>query len=602
MFLKENRRFKNGKEHIYYTLNESIRISRWRVVQRTILHLGELTTGQYHRWRHTINVINDRRETRQMELFTEEESRRRGNLRDPDVVAIRLGTLEVRNCREFGSCWIGMKLWQILGLDGFWRERLDGLRGQVPWEKVAELLAVNRLCAPGSELSVHEQWYPKTGMSLLLDCDVSVAEKDRLYRCLDRLVKHKGDLEKHLKSKWGELFAPDFDILLYDLTSTYFEGLLEEVPKARRGYSRDHRSDCKQLVIALVVTPEGFPLAYEVFNGNTRDAESLDRIMSQVEEKYGKAKRTWVFDRGVVSEKNLEKVRERGGTYVVGTPRAQLKKFEADLLAQDWQKVRGQVEVKLRRGANADLYVIARSVKRRAKEQAIRRLRMRRLYDRLNQMAASVKNGHLRHYEVLLKRLGRLEERYVQVFDFMEISYGREGEEIAYLSVKLKRAALKQAYRRDGIYLLRTNLSEEDPAKLWEQYIQLTEVETAFRTLKSEVQLRPIYHWVEPRVEAHVMLAFIAYAMWVCLKWILKPVAAGLTPRQMIELFRNIQLVEVWFDTADGRRICLPRITIPNPEHQAVLEQIKWKLPEQPPPRIYAGREGFLKNVVETQR
>lgn len=593
MFLKENRRFKDGKEHIYYTLNESIRISRRRVVQRTILHLGELTTSQYHRWRHTIDVVNERSETRQMELFTEEESRRRGNLRDPDVVAIRLGTLQVRNCREFGSCWIGVKLWQILGLDGFWRERLEGMRGQVPWDKVAELLAINRLCDPGSELSVHEQWYPKTGMSLLLGCEDSVAEKDRLYRCLDRLVKHKEDLEKHLKGKWGELFKADFDVLLYDLTSTYFEGLMEEVPKARRGYSRDHRSDCKQLVMALIVTPWGFPLAYEVFAGNTRDVQSLDRIMSQVEAKYGKAKRTWVFDRGVVSEKNLEKIRERGGTYVVGTPRAQLKKFEADLLAQDWQKVRGQVEVKLRRGANADMYVLARSVKRRAKEQAIRRLRMRKLYDSLKQMTASVKKGHLRHYEVLMKKLGRLEERYVQVFGFVEISHGREGEDIAYLSVKLKRAALKQAYRRDGIYLLRTNLSEEDPAKLWEQYIQLTEVETAFRTLKSEVQLRPIYHWVEPRVEAHVMLAFIAYAMWVCLKWILKPVATGLTPRQMIELFKNIQLVEVWFDMADGRRICLPRITIPNPEHQVVLEQIKWKLPEQPPPRIYAGKEGF---------
>ena len=602
MFLKKNRRFKDGKEHIYYTLNESIRISRRRVVQRTILHLGELTTSQYHRWRHTIDVINERSETRQMELFTEEESRRQNNLQDPDVVAIRLATLQVRNCREFGSCWIGVKLWQILGLDGFWKERLEGIRGQVPWDKVAELLSVSRLCDPGSELSVHERWYPKTGMSLLLDCDDSVAEKDRLYRCLDRLVQHKDDLEKHLKNKWGELFEPDFNVLLYDLTSTYFEGLMEEVSKAKRGYSRDHRSDCKQLVIALVVTPEGFPLAYEVFAGNTRDVTSLDQIMSQVETKYGKAKRTWVFDRGVVSEKNLEKIRECGGTYVVGTPRAQLKKFEADLLAQDWQKVRGQVEVKLRRGANADMYVIARSVKRRAKEQAIRRLRIRKLYDSLKQMAASVKTGHLRQYEVLMKRLGRLEERYVQVFGFVEISHGRNGEDIAYFSVKLKRADLKQAYRRDGIYLLRTNLSEEDPSKLWEQYIQLTEVETAFRTLKSEVQLRPIYHWVEPRVEAHVMLAFIAYAMWVCLKWILKPVATGLTPRQMIELFRNIQLVEVWFDTVDDRRICLPRITIPNPEHQAVLEQIKWKLPEQPPPRIYAAKKGFEKNVVETQR
>jgi transposase len=602
MFLKENKRFKDGKAHVYYTLNESIRISRRRVVQRTILHLGELTTGQYHRWRRTIEVINERRETRPMELFTEEESRRRGNVQDPDVVAVRLSTLQVTNSREFGSCWIGVKLWQILELDRFWSQQLGGLRGELPWEKVAELLAVNRLCNPGSELSVHEKWYPRTGMSLLLGCDASVAEKDRLYRGLDRLAPHKDRLEKHLRAKWGELFQADFEVLLYDLTSTYFEGLMEEVPPARRGYSRDHRPDCKQLVIALIVTPEGFPLSYEIFDGNTRDVRSLDRMMDQIEKKYGQARRTWVFDRGVVSEENLRKVRERGGTYVVGTPRSQLKKFEGELVERDWQAVRGQVEVKLRDGTDGDTYVIARSRKRRAKEQAIRRRRMRKLYDSLKSLEAAIKAGRLCCYEVLLKRVGRLEERYAPVFGFMEIFHARDDERIKYFQVRLKSASLKQAYRRDGIYLLRTNLTAQDPIRLWEQYVQLTEVETAFRTLKSDLQLRPVYHWVEPRVEAHVMLAFIGYAMWVCLKWKLKSVAGSLSPRQVIELFRRIQLVDVWFDTVDGRRICLSRITMPEPEHQAVLEQMKWQLPEQPPPRIYAGKEGFEKNVVETQR
>ncbi len=601
MFLKPNKRFKDGKDHVYYTLNESIRIGKRRVVQRTILHLGELTTSQCHRWRHTIDVINERSEARQMELLTEEEHQRRGYPEDPDVVAIRLSSVQVCNCREFGSCWIGVKLWQILELDRFWAERLGELRGEVPWEKVAELLSVNRLCDPGSELSVHEKWHPKTGMNLLLDCDDAVAEKDRLYRCLDRLLAHKDALEEHLKHKWGELFQADFEVLLYDLTSTYFEGLMEEVSKAKRGYSRDKRPDCKQLVIALIVTPEGFPLAYEVFPGNTRDVQSLETMLNQVEAKYGKAKRTWVFDRGVVSEDNLQKIRERHGTYVVGTPRSRLKEFEGDLQRQDWKHVRGQVDVVLRPGDDGDTYVIARSVKRRAKENAIRRRRMRKLYDSLNSLAISVEQGYVRHYDVLVNRLGRLEERYAQVFGFVEISRTRDNEDIKQFAFRLNRHALKKAYRQDGTYLLRTNLIENDPAKLWEQYIQLTEVESAFRALKSEIKLHPINHRIEPRVEAHVMVAFMGYAMWVCLKWKLKGMAGSLSPRQAIELFRSIKLVEVWFDTIDGRRICLPRITMPEPEHQIVLEQFKWNLPEQPPPRIYTRREGHVRNVLETR-
>jgi transposase len=600
MFLKPNKRLKDGKEHIYYTLNESTRINKDRTVQRTILHLGELTTSQHHRWSHTIDVINERNDTQQMELLTEDEHKRRGSPADPDVMAIKLSTLQVKNARELGSCWIGVKLWHILELDRFWNDRLEGLRGEVSWAKVVELLGVNRICDPGSELNVHEKWYPKTGMGLLLDCNDTVAEKDRLYRCLDRLVEHKEDLESHLKRKWGELFQADFEVLLYDLTSTYFEGLMEDVAKAKRGYSRDHRPDCKQLVIALIVTPEGFPLSYEIFDGNTRDVQSLERMMNQVEAKYGKARRTWVFDRGVVSEENLEKLRERGGAYVVGTPRSRLKDFEAELLKRDWQQVRGQVEVKLRSGTDGDLYVIARSASRRAKENAMRRNPMRKLYDSLKALASSVQKGHIRKYDVLLQRLGRLHERHVQVFGFVDISHTRKNDEIGTFTFRLKSEILKKAYRQDGIYMLRTNLTEKDPARLWEQYIQLTEVETAFRTLKSDIGLRPIYHWVEPRVEAHVMIAFMGYAMWVCLKWKLKSLANSLSPRQMIELFRSIQLVEVWFDTVDGRKICLPRITTPEPEHQVVLDQMNWTLPRQPPPRVYARMEGPSDNVLET--
>jgi transposase len=593
MFLKANIRIKDGKQHVYYSVNESVRIGR-RTIQRTMLHLGELTTSQHHRWQRTLEVINERNQTQQMELLTDEEHQRRGRPEGKDVVAIRLSSLQVCNAREFGNCWVGVKLWQMLGLDTFWSTHLQSERGEIPWGKVVELLAVNRLCDPGSELGVHERWYPRSAMGFLLGCNEAVAEKDRLYRCLDRLVAHKTELERHMKDKWGELFQADFDVLLYDLTSTYFEGLMEEIPKAKRGYSRDHRPDCKQLVIALIVTPEGFPLSYEVFDGNTRDVQSLDEMMNQIESKYGKAKRIWVFDRGVVSEENLQKLRQRGGTYVVGTPRSRLKQFEEELLGKGWQEVRGDVEVKLRSGDDGDLYVIARSGKRRAKENAMRRGPMRKLYDSLKALASSIKEGHIRRYDVLLQRLGRLEERFPQVFGFVEIHYARQEEDIENFAFTLRWQALRKAYRQDGIYLLRTNLTENDPAKLWELYIQLTEVELAFRTLKSDIKLRPIYHWAEPRVYAHILLAFMGYAMWVCLRWKLKSLATSLSPRQMLELFRRVQLVEVWFDTVDGRRICLPRITVPEPEHQVILEQMKWAMPEQPPPRIYAGQQGPL--------
>ncbi|MDD2707269.1 MAG: IS1634 family transposase [Verrucomicrobiae bacterium] len=591
MFLKANRRHKDGKEHIYYTLNETIRINQRRTMQRTVLHLGELTTHQQHRWEHTLDVINEREQTRQMELSSEEEYQRRGCPEDPDVVAIRLSSLEVKNAREFGSCWIGSKMWHLLELDRFWEERLGELRGEVAWSKVVELLAINRLCDPGSELNIHQRWYWRSGMDFYWAVTNRLAARNRLYRCLDRMVGHKKTLEKHLKEKWGKLFHAQFEVLLYDLTSTYFEGLMEEVPQAKRGYSRDHRSDCKQLVIALIVNAQGFPLSYEIFDGNTRDVSSLER-MDQVEDKYGKAQRTWVFDRGVVSEENLKLLRQRGGSYVVGTPRSKLKEFESRLLDQSWEKVRKEVDVKLEPGQDGDLYVLARSGERRAKENAMRRKPMRKLFDSLQSLSLLVQKGALRNYDRLVQRLGRLQERHTQVFDFVEIIHRREGEDIRHFEFKLRAQALKKAYRQDGIYIVRTNLHEKNAGHLWEIYIQLTEVEAAFRCFKSEPGLRPIYHWVPPRVEAHVMVAFLGYAMWMALKWKLRSHASSLSPRQIIELFRGIQLVDVWFETADQRKICLPRITMPQPEQQCVLDQLQWNLPAQPPPRIYSTKQG----------
>jgi hypothetical protein len=325
VFLKTHRIFKDGKRHIYYSLCESLRVSRKRVLQRQVLHLGELNTTQLESWQRSIEVVEEDGRRHQMRLFTDRRKEEVAAAAPGDVAEVVLSSLVVRRPRQFGACWIGCKLWEELELGEFWQRALGEEVGAVPWEKVVELLAVNRLIAPRSELSIHEKWFPQTAMAVLLDSEERVAEKDRLYRALDRMVEHKEALEEHLAQRWKDLFGASFDVLLYDLTSTYFEGEAQEVDKAEHGHSRDHRPDCKQLILALVVTPEGFPLSYEVFAGNRADVSTLEEALEAVERKYGRARRVWVFDRGIVSEENLQRLRGRGASYLVGTPRAQLK-------------------------------------------------------------------------------------------------------------------------------------------------------------------------------------------------------------------------------------------------------------------------------------
>ncbi len=589
MFLKPNRRTKDGKTHIYYTLNESLRVSRSRTIQRCVLHLGELNTTQVERWQRTIETVHEDGKRHQMRLFTDRE--RSVPVDQEDVAEVVLSSLLLRRPREFGAAWIGCKLWEGLGLREFWDRVLEQETGQVPWARVVELLAVNRLCEPSSELSIHEKWFPRTAMDVLLDCDAAVADKDRLYRCLDRIVEHKEALEKHLTEKWKDLFGARFDVLLYDLTSTYFEGEVEEVDQAQYGYSRDSRCDCKQIVIALIVTPEGFPLSYEVFDGNRVDVTTLDEVLESVEKKYGKANRTWIFDRGIVSEENLESLGKRGGSYLVGTPRHQLKDYQEKLLSGDWQKLSESVQVQLIR-AEDETYVLAKSNPRAEKEKAMRWRVIRGLMGDLIKLRRSLRNGRIKDPTVVERRLGRLEERYPQAHTYVQIEV--EGLR---LSWKWDREKLKLAQARDGAYLLRTNLKETDPAKLWRQYIQLMEAEAVFRALKSDIAIRPIWHWVQKRVQAHVMVAFLGYALWVTLKNKLHLFAQSLTPRQVLEQFRRIQLVEVWFKLQKGGALCLPRITQPETAQAAILDQLQWKLPQQPPPKIYQHQ---IPNVWET--
>jgi len=579
MFLKAHERRKDGKRHVYYSLTESLRVSRQRVVQRTVLHLGELNTTQIERWQRTIEAVHEDGQRQQMRLFTDRQGQ--APVRDQDVAEVILSSLVLRRPRRFGDCWIGCKLWEELGLRAFWDEALGQERGEVPWAKVVELLAVNRLCDPRSELFIHEKWFPQTAMDWLLDCDAVVAQKDRLYRALDRMVAHKPALERHLADKWRDLFGASFDVLLYDLTSTCFEGDAEGVEKAERGYSRDHRPDCAQLVIALVVTPEGFPLSYEVFEGNRADVTTLEAMLEQVEVKHGRARRIWIFDRGIVSEANLEKLRERGGQYVVGTPRHQLEAYEKELLEGAWSQIRDSVQVQLI-VQEPETYVLARSVDRARKEDAMRWRQIRGLMRDLIKLRRWIGKGTLVNPDKVLMRLGRLSERWPRAWRYVEVDW-KDGK----LTWRWKRQALRLAAHRDGAYLLRTNLTDRSPETLWRMYVQLTEVEAVFRALKSELAIRPIWHWVGRRVEAHVMVAFLGYCLWVCLKQKLKAVGPGLTPWQLLDQFKRILQVEVWFKLKAGGAICLPRITQPEPAQALLLHQMAWKLPEQPPPRIY---------------
>jgi transposase len=581
VFLKTHRIFKEGKAHIYYSLCESLRVSRKRVLQRRVLHLGELNTTQLERWQRTIEVVEEDGRRHQMRLFTDRQGERRAAAVPEDVAEVVLSSLMVRRPRQFGACWVGCKLWEELELGEFWQRALGEQAGAVAWEKVIELLVVNRLIAPRSELSIHEKWFAQTAMSALLDSDERVAEKDRLYRALDRIVEHKEALEEHLAQRWKDLFGATFDVLLYDLTSTYFEGEAEEVDKAQRGYSRDHRPDCKQIVIALIVTPEGFPLSYEVFAGNRAEVTTLEEMLDAVERKHGRARRVWVFDRGVVSEENLESLRRRGASYLVGTPRARLKAYERRLLEGEWQKISGEVEVQLI-AQERETYVLTRSRARAQKESAMRLRIVRGLMRGLIRLRRLLRYGRLKDPAKVLLHLGRLKERYHQAWRYVKVNF-----EALSLSWRWNRDELRLAASRDGAYLLRTNLEGSDPAKLWSQYIQLTEVEAVIRALKSDLAIRPIWHFTPKRVEAHVMVAFLGYCLWVCLKHKLKASAPSLTPWQLLDQFARIQMVEVWFKLRAGGCICLERITQPEAAQAALIHQLDWPLPQQPPPKIY---------------
>lgn len=585
MFLRSHRRIKDGKQHRYFSVEESRRLPSGKVVQRRVLYLGEINDTQQAAWRKTLEVFDEHEHRYQrLSLFPEDREI------PTDAVAsiqVKLNEMELRRPRAFGNCWLGCELWRQLGLDGFWRRRLPPGREAVAWADVLKLLVVNRLIDPGSEFRLHRQWFDRSAMDELLGRDFAVAEKDRLYRCLDRVLPHKQELFVHLKQRWQDLFEEEFDLLLYDLTSTYVEGEAEEIPKAKHGYSRDGRFDCKQVVIALVVTPRGFPLAYEVMEGNTSDRATLRGFLEKIENTYGKARRVWMMDRGIPKEEVLAEMRMPGREtfYLVGTPRGKIKQYEKRWLELLWHKVRDSVEVKLFAEAG-EMYVLAKSEGRRAKEMAIRRKKLARLLGKLRAMRRSCPPR-----DQLLMRLGAAKTEAGRAYGFVKLTLPKEGQEITRqnFTFRLDRKKLAEAELRDGHYLLRTNLTGEDPAVLWDRYIQLTQIEAAFKCLKSELGLRPLYHQLEHRVEAHILVAFLAYCLMVTLKNRLTAHAPGLTAGAVLEKLATIQMLEVWLPTTDGRWLVMPRYTEPEADQALLLHELKLRLPRQPPPRIKSG-------------
>jgi transposase len=591
MHLKCHRRFKDGKEHRYWSIVESRRCSGQRIVHRHVLYLGEINDSQKESWLKCIEVF-DASSQQQVRLALFPADRAIPEHAAECGVQVRLRDFFIRHPRQWGACWLFVELWGQLQLDRFWKERLADSREGTSWVHVLTVLCAYRLISPGSEWRLHREWFDKSAMADLLGEDFALAAKDTLYRCLDKLLAHKEALFGVLKERWEGLFGITYDVLLYDLTSTYFES---EPPFAERdkrqfGYSRDKRFDCVQVVIGLVVTPEGFPLAYEVLPGNTADKNTLKMFLEKIESHYGKARRIWLMDRGIPSEELLAQMRHSDPPilYIVGTPKGRLSRLESQLVDKPWQQVREGVQVKLL-VESGERYILAQSADRVNKERAMRRRQLKRLWHRLQElrrMKTLTRDG-------LLLKLGAARQQSPSAWRLVAVRLPKVGEAVSCetFTFRLRKDKLRQVHRREGRYLLRTNLPEEDPAQAWQFYMQLSQVEEAFKNLKGDLAVRPIYHQLEQRIEAHIFVSFLAYCVHVSLREKARRLAPGLSARSVLEKFGTMQMLDVHFPTTDGRELIFRRYTQPEADQKLLLEQLKLTLPQQPPPRLSAKRE-----------
>jgi hypothetical protein len=586
MFLRCSTRKKDGKVHHYWSVVENRRVADGRVVQRHVLYLGEINDSQQVAWRRTIEIFDQGEQVPRTVALVDTE--RHIEQDSQAIVRIRLDGMRLRHPRQWGGCWLACELYHQLELDRFFSQRLAVSRKGTRWDLILQTLVCYRLLDPGSEWRLHRQWFVGSAMADLLGSDFSLAESHKLYRVHELLLGHKAELFSHLQQRWKDLFNTGFEVLLYDLTSTYFESDPDFATEDKRqfGYSRDKRNDCVQVIIALVVTPEGFPIAYEVLAGNTSDKTTLREFLQKIEAQYGKADRIWVMDRGVPTDEVLEEMRETKPpiSYLVGTPKGRLTKLEADLLEQPWKDVRPGVEVKLL-AQDKELYILTQSQQRLGKERAMRRRRLKKLWQRL----AQLQQMRLSRDELLIKLGQAKEEAGRVVWKLVQITVAQPDQSSGpLLSYRLDKERLRIVRRREGCYLLRSNLVGIEPGRLWELYIQLTLIEDSFRNLKGDLAIRPVYHQLEHRIEAHIFVAFIAYCLHVTLRRWLYKLAPGLTPRAVLEKFKTIQMIDVHLPTTDGRTVILPRYTQPEADHCMLLHGLNIELPAQPKPRITA--------------
>jgi len=596
MFLKCHSRIKDGKEHRYYSIAEKMACAGGRRVDRHVFYLGEINDSQREAWLRCIEVFDvQAQDQTKLALFASDQP----VPAHATACGVQVRLTEFRLCRprQWGACWVFLLLWEQLKLGEFWSQRLPASREHTSWYHILVVLCSYRWIDPGSEWRLHREWYSRSAMGDLLDEDFGLAAKDNFYRCLDKLVEHKAALFGFLQERWKDLFGVTFDVLLYDLTSTYFESdpPFPENDKRQFGYSRDKRPDCVQVVIALVVTPEGFPLAYEVLSGNTSDKTTLKSFLEKIQNQYGKARRIWLMDRGIPTKDTLKEMRQAEDPpiqYLVGTPKGQLSALEASFLKRSWQEARSSVRGKLL-AHEGEFYVLVNSQARVSKERAIRRRKLKALWARLKELKEQRPS-----YEALLMKLGAAKQQAGRVWSLVKLTLpkgpktkkGRQ-QRIVDFAFVLQKKKLRKVWKREGRYLLRTNLKESDGAKLWECYLQLVEVEEAFKNLKGDLAIRPIFHQLEKRIEAHIFVCFLAYCVQITLRHQLRAKAPGLTVRQVLEKFGRMQMMDVHFPTTDGRELVFRRYTQPEKDQQMLLSQMNWELPPQSPPKITAKGE-----------
>ena len=577
MYLRHKQIRKNGKTHTYWLLVRSVRHGN-RVRQEVVARLGKLDSRGRSRARAYADKLTGRR--LQPSLFEPIDEMA------ADVESIRLKAVRVERSRRFGDVYLGLALWHALQLDDAFDRLIPEGREDIPWSRIAAALVIGRLCMPSSELSLAEDLYRQTALDDLLGIPEAKVNDDRLYRTLDRVLVHKNAIEQHLRNRLGELFGIQYDLLLYDVTSTYFEGLAEANPQAKRGHSRDHRPDCKQVCIALVVTREGIPLAHEVFDGNRVDVTTVQEIVGKIESRFGKADRVWVMDRGMASEANLAWLRAGGRRYVIGACRSDLRRFEQKLVeAKDWQRIRNDIEVKLCPGSDGDeTYILCRSEARKEKDNAIASRfseRLRTHLDRLQRRLATARrpvdrDRVNRQIGRMLARHSRAAKRYiVSVRDSKTNASGLQ------LIVQENQDWARWTERSAGCYLLRSNVANWTEAELWRTYTQLTEAEAAFRIQKSDLSIRPVWHQREDRVRAHIFVCFLGYALWKTLEQWQSHAGLGNSPRNILDELRQVQSADVVLPTVDGRELKVRCVITPSPAQAVLLDRLGIQLPRR---------------------